>query len=273
MPVKHFVLDPSKKILSKEDIEQIALDRELEVNETFSKKEIKAKAVFDEDCPLKHVNGRVVVKIDMELKNNHTFSNGMVIRRERKYNNFNFREVNPTNAIVVSAENIPKGSEILVDYMSIHDSYRIFGYKSQSNDVQYYSIKEDECYAWKDSNGEFQPMPNFEFGLRVFEPYIGTIEGVDPKVIKDVLYITTGKLKGKVAHTLKGCDYTLVFQGSDGKEKNIIRFRHSEDENYPLEELIAISGDLTDKVNSGKLLVGLLPNDCVKVKNEANKFY
>lgn len=106
----------------------------------------------------------------------------------------------------------------------------------------------------------------------MFEPYKGTIEGIEPTVVKQVLYITTGELRGKVAHTLKGCDYQLVFQGSDGKEQNIIRCRHfNEETENEREEIIAIADDLTMKVNKGELLVGLYPNDCIKITD--NKFY
>jgi hypothetical protein len=169
---------------------------------------------------LKCVHGRVIVKVNVETKNYHKFSDGTVIRRERKYNNFNFREVNPSNGFVVSAENIPAGAEVLFDYTSMHDSYKIFDYDSGSNDVNYYSIKEEECYAWRMGNDNWQPTKNCEFGLRVFIPYKGLIAGIEPTVIKDTLYATTGDFKGSIVRTLKGVDYAIVYQNDEGKKGN-----------------------------------------------------
>jgi negative regulator of sigma E activity len=85
------------------------------------------------------------------------------------------------------------------------------------------------------------------------------LEGIEPKLVPDVLYVTTGSMKGNVVRTLKACDYEIVFQGLQGREERLIRFRHFPDEDNEREEVIAIDGYLTDLVNEGKLLVGLTP--------------
>lgn len=213
---------------------------------------------------LKHVQGRVIVKVDVEKKNSHKFSNGSVIRLERKYNEFNRRITEPTNAEVISADGIPVGSEILIGHNALHDSNRIFNYKplsgsEEGSDIKYFSIKENECFAWRNEKGELKPMNNFAFGLRVYVPYKGFIEGIEPELIKDVLYITTGELEGKICHTLDKADYQIVFQGQDGREDNVIRCRHFEDEYNEQEEIIAISHDLTSKLQNSELLIGLTP--------------
>jgi len=257
MAVKHFLINPNIDLL---DIEQSVLVQENKLNKSkaiWEEREIKAQKALEKECTLKHVHGRVIVKVDMQSKNRHTFANGLTIRRERAFNNFNFREVNPSNCIVVDAENIPKGAEILVDYTTIHDSYRIFSYDSGSNDIQYYSVEEVYCYGWKDESGVWQPLKNCEFGLRVYKPYEGRISHITPERIKDHLYCTTGELKGKVVHTLRGSDYCVVFQGTDGKEDNLIRFKHSSDPNFETEEVICINNDLTEQVHNNKLYVGL----------------
>ena len=79
--------------------------------------------------------------------------------------------------------------------------------------------------------------------------------------MKDVLYVTTGEFKGQVVNTLKGCDYCMVLQGDDGKERQILRFRHSNDEGYDREEVICINHELTEKVNKGQIYVGLSSSD------------
>ena len=115
-----------------------------------------------------------------------------------------------------------------------------------------------------------QPMKNYEFALRIFKPYQGMIIGTPPTEIKNVLYITTGELKGNVVHTLDSCDYTIIYQELNGKEGQIIRIRHSSDPEFDREEITAISHTLTDDVSHGKLLVGLTPQDCKTLK-EYNK--
>lgn len=220
---------------------------------------------------MKHVEGRVVVSIDMELKNHHTFSDGTKIKLERDYENLNKRQTMPTNAIVISSEYIPKGAEILIHHNSSHDSNRVFDHsnlsgKTEASDVKYFSIPEAECFAWR--NGvEWQPLKGFELALRVFKPYDGLLLGIEPTLIEDVLYVTTGNLKGLVVKTLKACDYQIVYQESNGQEGNIIRFRANGDGVKKYEpEAIAVLHELTDQVNEGRLLVGITISDAKPIK-------
>jgi hypothetical protein len=208
-----------------------------------------------------HTYGRIVIKVDMESKNSHTFQDGTTIRLERDWNNFNNREVRPVNAIVVSAESIPVGSEVLIHHNCTHDSNRVFSYKSEHPDIKYFSIPESDCYAWRGEDGELRPTKGFEFALRVFEPYNGLLAGVEHKKLKDILYLTTGKLKGFACHVLKASDYQIVFQGLDGREDNVIRIRHSDEEDMDREEVMAIDYGLTEKINRGQLIVGLTTTD------------
>ncbi len=216
---------------------------------------------------LTHVYNRVVVSVDMERKNSHTFQDGTTIRLERKYNEFNQRITQPVQGIVISAENIPDGSELLFSHNATHDSNRIFNYTPLSgsdiaSDIRYFSIPEADCYAWRDKGGELKPMKDFAFGLRVFKPYTGFLTGIESEILKDVLYMTTGHLKGNVCMTLKACDYQIIFQNEDGREESVIRLRHSEERKYfEREELIGIRHDLTEQVNEGKLIVGLSISD------------
>ncbi len=262
---KIFLVNPTIESIGKQNVQRIETDKIGFLANQWDKREQLADKAMHEECKLKYVQGRVIVRINEESKNVHTFANGTVIRRERKFNNFNFREVNPSNGIIVSAEKIPVGSEVLYDYTSLHDSNKIFGYKSVSPDVSYYSFKEDEIYAWKDENGEYKPAPNYEFGLRCYQPYKGALVGIQPKFLKDILLVTTGSLKGKVVRTLKGCDYMIVFTDDKGQEGNLIRFRHSDNPDYDREEIICIADDLTEEYGNGNLLVGISPNDAKSI--------
>ena len=88
----------------------------------------------------------------------------------------------------------------------------------------------------------------------MFKPYNGVIEGISPTIIKNVLYLTSGEFAGKVCHTVKAADYSIIFRNELGVDETIIRCRHFENEDHEREELIAVDGYMTDMVNSGCLL-------------------
>lgn len=217
---------------------------------------------------LKHVKDRVVISIDLNYKNWHTFSDGTKIARLRQFNELNRRITEPVNAIVVSAENIPTGSEILIHVNEIHDSNKIFNYSPLSGNeaastIKYYSVNEYQCFIYKEKDtSRWLPLKNFATGLRVFKPYTGNIAGIKPLQIKDCLYITAQKsLEGLVVNTLRSADYEIIFQNEKCQEQRIIRCRHYE-ELHDREEIIAINYDLTEQVNDEKLLIGLSISDC-----------
>jgi len=214
---------------------------------------------------LKAPSNKVVIKVDLESKNSHKFADGTTIRLERQFDNFNMRYVKPTNAIVVSANNIPEGSEILIHHNSTHDTYRIFNYlpptTDASSNVKYYSIPEEECFFWREKVGdEWKPMPNFVTALRLFKPYLGTFEGIEPSVLKDRLFITSGELKGNAVMTLKSSDYEIIYQNENGTEDRVIRVRYYDEWNER-NEIICIDHELTEKINTGEILVGLSVSD------------
>ena len=263
---KHFVINPEKESIDRASIAEFQLSGQLiHKQASEARKSLNEKIMVREET-LQFIPGRVVVKVDIEKKNNYTFEDGTVIRRERKYNEFNMRVAQPVNATVISAEYIPEGAEILISHNSIHDTNKIFDYPDfsgeiEATDIKYYSLPEDDCFAWRDKDGTMKPLKNYEFALRVFKPYTGVIEGIPPTKIDDVLYITTGDLNGKVVGTLKACDYQIIYQETNGREGNLIRVRHSKDENYDREEIIYIHHEYTKKVKSGELIVGIEPTD------------
>ena len=221
---------------------------------------------------LKAVEGKVIISVDLEGKNSHTFSDGTKIRLERQYNNLNRRETHPVNAIVIDGEGVKAGSQILIHPNMTHDTNKIFNYGQLSgdiegSDVKYFSIPVEQCYAWLDEedNNTWKPLKNFEFALRVYKPYVGLIDGIEPTLVKDVLYVTTGEFKGLVVHTLKACDYEIIFQGIHGREERLIRFRHFPDQEHEREEIIAVDYHLTEKVNKGELVVGISPTNITEI--------
>jgi hypothetical protein len=212
------------------------------------------------------VENRIVVKVDMEGKNSHTFSDGTTIKLERKYDNFNMRYVNPVNAIVVSAEFIPDGAQILIHHNSAHDTNRVFNYTSLSGEdiasnIRYFAIPESEAFAWYNGS-EWVPLPGFDFAMNVFKPYKGVLQNIEPPQIKDTLLITTGEYKGQVVRTLKAANYCIIFQDVNGREGNIIRIRSSEDLKMQREcEIVALDHNFTKMYNQGELIAGVNKSD------------
>lgn len=264
---KFFILNEDKNPISKEEKE--AIDKENIIFHAADKRRLDGnnRRKLEQPPPLKHVEGRIIVQVDIEKKNSHKFSNGTEIRLERKYNEFNRRITEPVNAIVISAENIPAGSEILIGHNALHEVNKITDYKKlaggedANNSIRYYSLPEDDCYAWLDTDGNLMPMKNFEFAFRVFKSYKGILTGIEPSLVNNVLYITTGELAGNVCHVLKASDYTIIYQGKEGREKQVIRCRHFSEKYDDKQEIIAIAHGLTEKVNSGELLIGLYVKD------------
>lgn len=221
---------------------------------------------------LTHVAGRVIISCDLEKKNWHTFSDGTKIRRERQFNELNRRISEPVNAVCISGENIPNGVEILIHPNAIcatneiHNFARISGDQT-SSDIKYYSISEDQCFIYKDEQGNWMPLPPFETALRVFEPYNGILQGIEPKQLKNTLFVTSGELAGKVVKTVVAADYEIIFQDSNGRESRIIRFRPFGDpKTGKEEEAIAILNDETEKVLNGELLIGIEIKDAKKIE-------
>jgi hypothetical protein len=256
---KHFIITPEKAKVRKEDIEDIERRSQAEFKKQADLVEqINAKKVR-EKVNLKHTHGRVIISVDMEGKNSHTFQSGQKIYIGRQFDNFNKRETHPVNAFVIDADGIPEGAEILIHPNATQDSYKIFNFDDELSDVRYFSVPENECYLWRDGE-KWKPLKGFATGLRVFIPYKGIIEGIPNEQVKNVLYITSGEFEGKVVHTLKACDYEIIFIGTKGVEERIIRCRHFENEWNEREEIICVDESLTKKVNKNELLIGISEN-------------
>ena len=218
---------------------------------------------------LKAPSNRVIIKVDLESKNSHTFKDGTKIKLERVYDNFNMRYVKPVNAEVVNAKDIPAGSEILIHHNATHDTYKIFNYQrptaEASSDVQYFSIPIEECFMWRSEKGSsWNPLNNFITGLRIFEPYTGILQGIEPTLIKNKIYVTSGELTGNVVGTVISSDYEIIYQDDDGTEGKIIRLRYYPDGN-DRNEVVSIEHEFTKKVINGDLLVGYNISDAAKL--------
>ena len=223
---------------------------------------------------LKAPSNRVIIKVDLESKNSHTFKDGTKIKLERVYDNFNMRYVKPVNAEVVNANDIPAGAEILIHHNATHDTYKIFNYQrptaEASSDMQYFSIPIEECFMWRTGKGHsWQPLNNFITGLRIFEPYNGVLQGIEHTLVKNKIYVTSGELAGSVVGTVISSDYEIIYQNDDGTEGKIIRLRYYPEGN-DRNEIISIEHEMTDKVINGDLLLGYNASDATKLETILN---
>jgi hypothetical protein len=219
---------------------------------------------------LKAPSNRVIIKVDLESKNSHTFKDGTKIKLERVYDNFNMRYVKPVNAEVVDAKDIPVGAEILIHHNATHDTYKIFNYQrptaEASSDIQYFSIPIEECFMWREEKGSsWNALNNFVTALRIFKPYKGMLQGIEPEVMNNKLYITSGELKGRAVNTVISSDYEIIYQNDDGTEGRIIRLRYFPDGN-DRNEIIAINDNMTELVENGDLWVGYSKSDAKQLK-------
>jgi len=219
---------------------------------------------------LKAPSNRVIIKVDLESKNSHTFKDGTKIKLERVYDNFNMRYVKPVNAEVVDAKDIPSGSEILIHHNATHDTYKIFNYQrpttEASSDIQYFSIPIEECFMWRKEKGSsWNALNNFVTALRIFKPYKGILDGIEPEVMNNRLYITSGELNGKAVNTVISSDYEIIYQNDDGTEGRIIRLRYYPDGN-DRNEIIAINDNMTELIEKGDLWVGYSKSDAKQLK-------
>ncbi len=222
---------------------------------------------------LAHVQDRVIVQVDLDFKNWHTFESGAKIRLERKYDCFDQKYTQPVNGIIISAEHISKGSHVIIHHNSCHPTNLVNNYKQVSgteiaSDIRYFSIPIGECFAWYDNEtSSWQPLPGFDFALRIFKPYKGILEGVEHTLLKNVLWITTGEYKNNAVITLKASDYQLIFQDRNGKENNIIRLRTSENVKDQREsEIVALHNQYTEEVLNGDLYIGITKSDAKPLK-------
>jgi hypothetical protein len=271
-----YFYNKEKAILSDTTINQL---RERQENTLLGQEERKRQireAATQKNIPLNHIEGRILLIVDPEQKEYHTFSNGITIAHKRNFNNLDQKHTQQVLGTIVSAENIPAGALALFHHNCLHEVNHVHdhGFLTQEElaaGIKIISIREEECYLWKmPGETEWQPAKNFCIAERVFKPYEGLIHGILPTKIENVLYVKTGEFAGNVLHTVKATDFPIIFVNESGQEETIIRCRHFEDgSNYDREELIAVSHTLTEKLYAGDLLVGINPEDAKQVEISA----
>jgi acetyltransferase-like isoleucine patch superfamily enzyme len=244
-------------------------DKAVKVIDNTELKKVNKSRTFN---GLKAPKGRCIISVDMDYKNSHQLTEGVNIRLERDVENLNKRYTAAVNATIMYAENIPIGAEVIINHNATHDTNRIFELEDLEGDIiaseiRYFSIPEEDCYIYKEENDqEWKPCLNFALGLRVFEPYLGLLAGVNHKELKNFIYITSDcELKGQVVKTVHASLYEMVFNDSNFREKRLIRIRHSQDPDFAREEVELIAKDKTEMVKNGTLYIGLNADEAKKL--------
>lgn len=229
---------------------------------------------------MKYVEGRVIVQANKSQKNAYTFSNGVEIILERDVENLDRSYTQQTLGVVISAEDIPEDALILFHFNALNETNKVNNYSGLSGEqiasgIEIYSIPVNQCYLWKMAGEEkWNPCGDYEIAERVFVPYTGILHGIEPKKMKDTLYVKTGKYKALVVKTLQACDAVIHFRNEKGVDESIIRFRpygNKKENREP--EAIAILNDVTEKVLSGEYLVGIAIKDAKPFDSTATKSY
>lgn len=255
---------------------------------------------------IEHTTKRVVIKVDIEQKNSYRFGNGQVLVMFKNTNQMDRRYYAPVSGIVISAEEIPIGSEVLVEHNSCEPTNEIFEYKDDNSDIKYFSVPELEVYVWRRTEmpyyekhdlvdiyvglvpktilpystnpiiSEWHPTKYYAIAERVYEPYTGIFHGIKPSVIKNTLLIKTGELKGKIVHIVKNGQYEIIYQDTNGKPNQILVTFHVEDQNElydPIlnakQEITAVNWQLTERYLNVELLTGLTEDNCKPIEISA----
>lgn len=214
------------------------------------------------------VNDRVVILVDTEQKNFHSFNNGIIIRHERNWNNFDKKHTEQVMGTVISGGSIPEGALALLHHNATHEVNLVNNHGQLSGEdiasgMRIFSVPIADVFLWKEGGNDWMPCEGFAIAERVFEPYKGVIQNIPPKKLKDTLYIKTGEYAGLVVRTLKACDYEIIFrEPATGQERKIIRCRPNGSEKEGRDpEVIAIDNAATEKVKLRELLVGINESD------------
>ena len=84
--------------------------------------------------PLKAAQGRILLKVDPDFKNNYSLTKDVTIRLERNVENLNHRETMPVQGICMEDRpNVSREAMVIVNHNSFHPSNQVFDYDGLTN--------------------------------------------------------------------------------------------------------------------------------------------
>jgi len=218
---------------------------------------------------MKAIRGQIIMKMDVTQKMKYRLTDDVTIQIEKGYN-FNLREDRSSMGYVIDGDSLPVGAKLLCHHLSIEESYRIWDEsilteEEKKEGFKVFSIPIDMAFCYMVEN-EWVPCKNFLITKRIFKPYNGVLVGIEPKVVKNRLFILKGvdewdgevtDLSNKVCIVTENSDYQIIWHDTDNREYSLIRTRHR--------ELMGVDEGMTNQVKSGTLLVGYTVSDCEKL--------
>jgi hypothetical protein len=214
-------------------------------------------------------SNRVLIAVDLKYKDRVSLGeSGVILERPRNYDDLNHRVTQTSQGWVINSDYLESGSEVLVSHNSFHETNKLFTFDNEISlqSIGVFSIPKTECYVYRVNNGKWKACEGFLLGLKVFEPYNGILEGIEPKEIKRTFFVTTdGYLKHKVVDTVNAAILPIIANDENYNEIIINRIRHYPNDPYNVrEEVLAINNEKTNKVLKGELLIGNNNKDCQK---------
>ena len=224
------------------------------------------------EIKMKALTGFVIIKIDTRQKERYRLGGTDIVLDITRGFNWNQREDRPTLATIIDGENLPSGTDVLVNYLALEPVYEILDEDiltkhEKQQGYKILSIPNDMCFAYF-HKGEWHPCKEYLITMRVYKPYGGMLLGVEPVLVKNIMYVVKGysegtekdkvDLSGKVAVTLDWADYEIIWTNRDNQEERIIRTRDR--------EVIGIDNSALEKINKGEYLIGLSPKTAKKLK-------
>lgn len=222
---------------------------------------------------LRHAPHKVLIEVDITQRNSYRFANGTELVMFPKTDQFDKRFWAATSGIVVSADDMPAGSEVLIEHNSCEPTNAVVEYENANPNIKLFSVPEMEVYAWRSPHyNEWVATKYYAIGLHVYKPYKGILQNIKAEVIKNTLLILSGELKDKVVHILKNGEYTIVYQDRNGKPNELlVTFNAPPEEQGDIiidakQEVIAIDHSLTERWLNGELLAGLTHENAKSIK-------
>lgn len=220
---------------------------------------------------MRALRGNLIFKIDTKQKEKYALTKDVTIHIERGYN-FNLREDRAAFGYVIDGEGLPSGAMLLCNYLALEPTYEITNETiltdaEKSEGFKVFSIPLDMAFCYNNGDG-WKPCKSYLITKRIFKPYTGNLQGIEPELVKNRMYVEKGivewegeseDLSGKVVVSLENCDYEIIFHTPDHREHRLIRSMDR--------EIIAIDEGITDKLIKNKYLVGHSKQDC-KYLNE-----
>ncbi len=220
----------------------------------------------------KAIGKNILLKIQTKNKEIYNLTEDAQIEISKGFN-FNRREDYPSYGVVIDAQKIPAGAEVLVHHNSTEEAYRVPDYnflteQEKLDGWKVFTIDRDMVFVYRTDGKDWLPCEDFLITKRLFTPYKGKIAGVGNQRVKNRLFVVRGNdvwdeketdLTGKVMVVTENSDYEIIFHNHEHREERLIRTRHR--------ELQAIDEGLTKKLKKGLVYLGLNETDCKPINS------